>query len=90
MQANIGQDAKTGRLSDSLKWTTTVKDEPRHPENRNGPVYVGSFIPPSSEDVPILMEQFEHFLQSKEFNKMHPIRKAAYIHHQFTYIHPFV
>ena len=88
MQANTGQDAKTEWLSSSLNWTTAEKR--RHPENRNGPVYVGSFIPPSSEDVPILMEQFEHFLQSKEFNKMHPIRKAAYIHHQFTYIHPFV
>ena len=66
---------------------------PVDPDNagtyRQGPVYVGSFVPPPAEHVPNRMNQFGQFLKSPEFLEMNPIRKAAYIHHQFTWIHPF-
>lgn len=37
-----------------------------------------------------MMAKFADFISSDEFRKIHPIRRAAYIHHQFTFIHPFV
>ena len=67
---------------------------PVDPENageyRSGPVYVGSFTPPPADRVANMMADFAEYISSAEFRKIHPIRRAAYIHHQFTFIHPFV
>ena len=59
-------------------------------EYRRKPVFVGNFAPPSQREVPQMMKEFTDFLQSEQFQSMHPIRQAALAHHRLTYIHPFV
>jgi len=60
-------------------------------------VYVGNkitgeiiFTPPPSNEVPILMEEFLTWLNSKESSKLHPVIIAGISHYEFVRIHPFV
>ena len=59
-------------------------------EYRRHQVYVGNFAPPDETQVPRMMSEFAAFLQSEDFQSLHPIRQAALAHHRLTYIHPFV
>ena len=60
-------------------------------------VYVGNkitgeiiFTPPPSNEVPILMEEFLAWLNSKKSSKLHPVIIAGISHYEFVRIHPFV
>ncbi len=48
------------------------------------------FRPPIPQEVPFLVEDFFSWLNSKESMAVHPIFKAAIIHYQIVYIHPFI
>jgi Fic family protein len=57
---------------------------------RKHQVYVGSFIPPSADDVPEYLEDFLKWLNSLEDTRdLHAIELAAIAHYKFVYIHPF-
>lgn len=48
------------------------------------------FRPPVSFEIPFLVEDFLSWLNSPLSGGVHPIFKAAIIHYQFVYIHPFI
>nr|WP_237446476.1 Fic family protein [Shimazuella alba] len=56
---------------------------------RSVPVIVGDHIPPQPWEVPIQMEQLIQKYQG-EWNVLHPLTKAAYLHCDFVRIHPFI
>lgn len=58
-------------------------------EFRRTQVYVGGHIPPSPNDIPPLMKEFETWLNSESAVRMHPIRYAALAHYKLVRIHPF-
>jgi Fic family protein len=47
-----------------------------------------AFIPPSHVDVPSLIQDLCDNFPASEF--IHPLMQAAWLHNQFTYIHPFL
>src|ERR1700722_3681789 len=47
-----------------------------------------AFIPPSHVDVPSLIQELCDNFPASDF--IHPIMQAAWLHNQFTYIHPFL
>jgi Fic family protein len=54
-------------------------------------VYVGSFIPPSADEVPEYLDDFLKWLNSLEDTRdLHAIELAAIAHYKFVYIHPFI
>ncbi|OYX51561.1 MAG: hypothetical protein B7Y90_00830 [Alphaproteobacteria bacterium 32-64-14] len=57
---------------------------------RHGDVKItgADFTPPSHVDVPILVDQLAAGFGASDF--VHPILQAAWVHNQFTYIHPFL
>lgn len=56
---------------------------------RNEKVFISKHIPPPPEDVPILMQSYENWLNSEEAQSMHPVRYAALAHYKLVDIHPF-
>nr|CAB3246148.1 adenosine monophosphate-protein transferase FICD-like [Phallusia mammillata] len=59
-------------------------------EFRTNQVYVGGHIPPHPNDVELLMDQFEDWLNSPDVIDLHPVEYAAIAHYRLVYIHPFV
>ena len=58
---------------------------------RQHQVYVGSFIPPSADEVPGYLDDFLLWLNSLEDTRdLHAIELAAIAHYKFVYIHPFI
>jgi Fic family protein len=58
---------------------------------RKHQVYVGSFVPPSADDVPAYLDDFLLWLNSLEDTQdLHAIELAAIAHYKFVYIHPFI
>jgi Fic family protein len=58
---------------------------------RKHQVYVGSFIPPSANDVPNYLNDFLIWLNSLEDTRdLHAIELAAIAHYKFVFIHPFI
>jgi Fic family protein len=58
---------------------------------RTHQVYVGSFIPPSADEVPYYLDDFLKWLNSLEDTRdLHAIELAAIAHYKFVYIHPFI
>jgi len=57
---------------------------------RTEAVRVGSFIPPSADEIPRLMKDLDSWFISDEFESLDPVEAAALAHFQFVYIHPFV
>ncbi|XP_044753151.1 protein adenylyltransferase Fic [Coccinella septempunctata] len=56
---------------------------------RSEKVFIGKHIPPSPEEVPMMMEAYEYWLNSEEAQNMHPVRYAALAHYKLVDIHPF-
>lgn len=48
------------------------------------------FRPPVSFEIPFLVEDFLSWVNSSKSLNLHPIFKAAIIHYQFVFIHPFI
>lgn len=57
---------------------------------RKTQVYIGNHIPPSPEQLNVLMDQFEVWLNSDSARSMHPVRLAALAHYKLVNIHPFI
>ncbi|CAF1298091.1 unnamed protein product [Rotaria sordida] len=58
---------------------------------RKEQVYVGSFIPPTANEVPEYLDDFLKWLNSLEDTRdLHAIELAAIAHYKFVYIHPFI
>jgi Fic family protein len=58
---------------------------------RTHQVYVGSFTPPSADEVPDYLDDFIKWLNSLEDTRdLHAIELAAIAHYKFVYIHPFI
>jgi len=58
---------------------------------RQHQVYVGSFTPPSANELDDYLEDFLHWLNSlDETRDLHPIELAAIAHYKFVFIHPFI
>ena len=54
-------------------------------------VYVGSFVPPSADEVADYLDDFLKWLNSLEdIRDLHAIELAAIAHYKFVYIHPFI
>lgn len=49
-----------------------------------------SFVPPKSQEVPLLVEDFLKWLNSQEAADIHPVLVAGIVHYVLAYIHPFV
>lgn len=56
---------------------------------RRTQVYVGSHIPPRPQDLMILMDSFEQWLNSDQAISLHPVKYAAIAHYKLVHIHPF-
>lgn len=56
---------------------------------RRTQVYVGNHIPPSPQEVHILMDSFLSWMNSEEAGELHPIKLAAIAHYKLVHIHPF-
>ena len=48
------------------------------------------FRPPVSVEVPFLVDELFTWINSKEALQIHPVFKAAIVHYQLVYIHPYV
>lgn len=48
------------------------------------------YRPPVSMEIPYLINDFFSWVQSEEFQNIHPIFKAAIVHYQLVHIHPFI
>lgn len=60
-------------------------------EFRRHQVYVGSFIPPSSEQISDYIDDLIRWLNTDEYiEDLHAIELAALVHYKFVYIHPFL
>lgn len=64
---------------------------------RNRQVVIGNritgvitFRPPDTKDVPILMNRFVQWLNSKNALQAHPVLVAGICHYEFVRIHPFI
>lgn len=49
-----------------------------------------AYRPPVSMEIPYLITDFFEWLQSPESQNTHPIFRAAIVHYQLVYIHPFI
>lgn len=49
-----------------------------------------SYTPPPAVEVPYLMEDLVHWINSDEAKQVHPVIKAGIIHYEIARIHPFV
>ena len=78
-----------------------VKDTLDHPEDvgtfRNRQVVVGNratgqitFMPPATEDVPHLVEEFLKWFKSSEAVELDPVLHAGITHYEIVRIHPFI
>jgi Fic family protein len=54
---------------------------------KNGQVV---FRPPVAAEVPFLLDDLFAWINSEESQNLHPILRAAIIHYQLVYIHPYV
>ena len=58
---------------------------------RKHQVYVGSFTPPSAEEISDYLNDLIQWVNSsEEIQDMHAIELAAIAHYKFVYIHPFI
>jgi len=57
---------------------------------RNSQTGETTFKPPPSIEVPFLMREFVYWLNTWDFQKIHPILKAGIAHHELVRIHPFL
>lgn len=48
------------------------------------------YRPPVSMEIPYLIDDFFTWVHSEEAAEIHPIFKAAIVHYQLVYIHPFI
>lgn len=48
------------------------------------------FRPPVSVEIPYLVDDFFAWVYSEEATRLHPVFRAAIVHYQLAYIHPFV
>lgn len=49
-----------------------------------------SYMPPPAAEVPFLVEDLIHWINSKETKQLHPVIKAGIIHYEISRIHPFL
>jgi len=49
-----------------------------------------TFRPPPPIEVPFLMREFVYWLNTWDFQKIHPVLKAGIAHHELVRIHPFL
>jgi Fic family protein len=49
-----------------------------------------TYTPPPAVEVPYLVEDLVHWINSEEAKSLHPILKAGIIHYEIARIHPFV
>lgn len=49
-----------------------------------------AYRPPVSMEIPYLISDFFEWLHSDESKFIHPVLKAAIVHYQLVYIHPFI
>lgn len=56
---------------------------------RETQVYVGSHIPPGPNELRLLMDRFESWLNSEYALSLHPVRYGALAHYKLVHIHPF-
>jgi Fic family protein len=77
--------------------TKEVLDNPKDSgEYRDRQVYVGDrsgniiFMPPKTEDAPILIKSFVAWLNSEDAKKLDPVLVAGIAHYEFVRIHPFI
>ncbi len=61
------------------------KRQPNHVATHDGGMHI--YCPP--EDVPADMHALVEQVHSSEFDQLHPVAQAAYVHHAFVAIHPF-
>ncbi|XP_055390030.1 protein adenylyltransferase Fic [Condylostylus longicornis] len=59
-------------------------------EFRRNQVYVGGHVPPGPDDLAVLMNSFERWLNSENSFTMHPVKYAALAHYKLVHIHPFI
>ena len=48
------------------------------------------FRPPVAAEIPFLLEDFFAWLHSEQAEQLHPVLRAAIIHYQLVFIHPYV
>lgn len=96
--------ASEGRITQEIilkihkELTKEVLDNPEDSgKYRNRQVFVGNrftgevvFMPPETEDVPRLMNEFIEWLNSGEAGEMNPVLAAGISHYEFVRIHPFI
>lgn len=57
---------------------------------RNSQTGEVTFRPPPPIEVPFLMREFVYWLNTWDFQKIHPVLKAGISHHELVRIHPFL
>ena len=57
---------------------------------RNSQTGEVTFRPPPPIEVPFLMREFVYWLNTWDFEKIHPVLKAGITHHELVRIHPFL
>jgi Fic family protein len=57
---------------------------------RNSQTGEVTFRPPPPIEVPFLMREFFYWLNTSDFEKIHPVLKAGIAHHELVRIHPFL
>jgi len=57
---------------------------------RNSQTGEVTFRPPPPIEVPFLMREFVYWLNTWDFEKIHPVLKAGIAHHELVRIHPFL
>jgi len=57
---------------------------------RNSQTGEVTFRPPPPIEVPFLMREFVYWLNTWDFQKIHPVLKAGIAHHELVRIHPFL
>lgn len=51
---------------------------------------VVEYMPPDTKNVPLLVEEFFEWLNSKEASKINPVILAGIVHYEIARIHPFI
>lgn len=57
---------------------------------RTTQVFVGGYVPPPSDEILDLLDEFVKWINSEDALSLHPIEFAALAHYKFIYIHPFL
>jgi Fic family protein len=57
---------------------------------RNSQTGEVTFRPPPPLEVPFLMREFVYWINRNTNEQIHPVLKAAIVHHEFVRIHPFI